>query len=313
MYPNYVKTQDVIVQEPTYNSAGVLNDVTYFYPHTIAVGTQGAMFMSTDGFTTGNFANQTTIVIPTANLTTVVPSYQTWYRYRFSAYANNGDVAITQDGGMNWQVSPTTSPRIPTKARLLLWWIHMSSADGYYTITQDGNVPSWSAMPGTPSGQGVAYNSLTGNIVWGSNATNLYYYNFNNPSINGYWMGSGAWQTVGIAYGHTIPRLVALKSNGIVHYSSSETVGITGLTPWFSGRTMYEIIWNPFIYEFVVVGDQNTISTSPDGITWTPVNLAGTGPQFSYRSITWHAALGRYIIVGTNSATNKKLIVSWKR
>lgn len=155
------------------------------------------------------------------------------------------------------------------------------------------------------------------------------------------------------SFGTNGPVMVAVGNAGTNDanaYYTHDGVAWTGIAHNLgAGDTPGCVAWVPFLSKFVVVGSTSTIrtSTSPDGITWSPVVGAGAGTGFgsiavgssvvvvagsagttvqwttngtSWTSVTpgvvstkgviWHAAAGLFVLTGSGGTTANAIYTS---
>lgn len=113
-----------------------------------------------------------------------------------------------------------------------------------------------------------------------------------------------AWR--GVAYSPSLERFVAVSTSTIAR---SDDGGVTWNEVLVTGAWR-DIAWSPALNLFVAVGDNGSgssiISTSPDGITWTPrTPVAGTG---RYWSVMWDDRTARFY--ATSQSGTQRISVS---
>ncbi len=180
-------------------------------------------------------------------------------------------------------------------------FVVVGGADGVYT-SPDGL--AWTLQPGTSlvrgpnitwdgnqfvvGGSGAVYTSQDG-VTWtGQNPL---------PVPGGAWVGS--LSAVGGQY-------IALGSNGLIFHTADLATWTLLTSGDFTG--LQDVTWGDNL--FVAVGNNKTVRTSPDGISWT--TRASNNPDWALFGVAWGA--GRYVAVGAGDS-NQALIstdgVTW--
>jgi Photosynthesis system II assembly factor YCF48 len=239
---------------------------------TSSVGTAGYIIWSTDGlswnlgydggrgfyiYNSGyKSSNDITMVGSSAMIAKATGNVSTWRMTSLGAAV----AAATQIGGIAY--SPTLDKWVATRAGTFV-----------YTSTDDGT--TWTAVTagtGSSAGFGITWGTGQGFVL--GTAGGIASYSADGTTWSGYSFSDAGY---GVCYGNSKFVMTSAFNAGNISYSTTGQTGswttvATGVAQVFIG-----VCWTGA--QFVAVGANGSIVTSPDAISWTS-RTSGTTDQF---------------------------------